>query len=69
MTAKQEVKTMKIKLHGNNFTMRLYARRMNAQLNTTSTTVTDAYIIVPSNTTVNAIYNAAHGLGFLRIEF
>ena len=60
---------MKIKLHGNNCTMRLFARRLNARLNTTSTTVTDAYIIVPSNTTVNAIYNAAHGLGWLRIEF
>ena len=60
---------MKISLHGNNFTMRLFARRLNARLNTTSTTVTDAYIIVPSNTTVNAIYNAAHGLGWLRIEF
>ena len=60
---------MKINLHGNNWTMRLFARRMNAHLNTTSTTTTDAYIIVPSNTTVNAIYNAAHGLGFLRIEF
>ena len=60
---------MKIKLHGNNFTMRLYARRMNTHLNTTSTTATDSYIIVPSNTTVNTIYNAAYGLGFLRIEF
>ena len=60
---------MKIKLHGNYYTMRLFARRMNARLNTTNTTVTNAYIIVPSNTTINAIYNAAHGLGFLRIEF
>ena len=60
---------MKIKLHGNNFTMRLFARRMNARLNTTSTTVTDAYIIVSSDTTVNAIYDAAYGLGFLRIDF
>lgn len=60
---------MKIKLHGNNQTMRLYARRLDARLNTTNTIVTDAYIIVPSNTTVNAIYNAARGLGFLRIEF
>lgn len=60
---------MKIKLHGNNCTMRLFARRMNARLNTTSTTATDAYIIVPSDTTVNAIYNAARGLGWLRIEF
>lgn len=60
---------MKIKLHGNNQTMRLYARRLNARLNTTSTTVTDAYIIVSSDTTVNAIYNAARGLGWLRIDF
>lgn len=60
---------MKIKLHGNNFTMRLFARRMNAHLNTTNTTTTDAYIIVSSDTTVNAIYNAARGLGFLRIDF
>ena len=60
---------MKIKLHGNNCTMRLFARRMNAYLSTTSTTATDAYIIVSSDTTVNAIYNAAHGLGWLRIEF
>lgn len=60
---------MKINLHGNNWTMRLFARRMNARLNTTSTTVTDAYIIVSSDTTINAIYNAAYGLGFLRIDF
>ena len=60
---------MKINLHGNNWTMRLFARRMNARLNTTSTTATDSYIIVPSNTTINAIYNATHGLGFLRIDF
>ena len=60
---------MKINLHGNNFTMRLYARRLNARLNTTNTTTTDAYIIVPSDTTVNAIYSAARGLGWLRIEF
>ena len=60
---------MKINLRGNNCTMRLFARRMNAHLSTTSTTATEAYIIVPSSTTINAIYNAAHGLGFLRIEF
>ena len=60
---------MKINLHGNNCTMRLFARRLNAHLNTTSTTTTDAYIIVSSDTTVNAIYNAARGLGWLRIEF
>lgn len=60
---------MKINLHGNNFTMRLFARRMNARLSTTSTTVNDAYIIVSSDTTTDAIYNAAYGLGFLRIDF
>lgn len=60
---------MKIKLHGNNFAMRLFARRMNARLNTTSTTTTDAYIIVSSDTTTDTIYNAAYGLGFLRIDF
>lgn len=60
---------MKIKLHGNNTTMRLFARRMNARLNTTNTTVTDAYIIVPANTTIEAIYDAARGLGWLRIDF
>ena len=60
---------MKIKLHGNNQTMRLFARRMNARLNTTNTTTTDAYIIVSSDTTVKAIYEAAYGLGWLRIDF
>ena len=60
---------MKIKLHGNNQTMRLFARRMDARLNTTNTTATDAYIIVSSDTTVNTIYDAARGLGWLRIEF
>ena len=60
---------MKIKLHGNNQTMRLFARRMSARLNTTNPNATDAYIIVSSDTTVNAIYNAAYGLGWLRIEF
>ena len=60
---------MKIKLHGNNWTMRLFAHRMNARLNTTSTTVTDSYIIVSSVTTTDTIYNAAYGLGFLRIDF
>ena len=60
---------MKINLHGNYYTMRLFARRLNARLNTTNTTVTDAYIIVSSNTTIDAIYNAARGLGWLRIEF
>lgn len=60
---------MKIKLHGNNQTMRLFARRMSAQLNTTNPNATDAYIIVSSDTTTDAIYNAAYGLGFLRIDF
>ena len=60
---------MKIKLHGNNTTMRLFARRMNARLNTTNSNATDTYIIVSSDTTTDTIYNAAYGLGFLRIDF
>ena len=60
---------MKIKLHGNNTTMRLFARRLNARLNTTNPNATDAYIIVSSDTTSDAIYNAAYGLSWLRIDF
>lgn len=60
---------MRINLHGNNFTMRLYARRLNARLSTTSTAATHAFIIVPDNTTMDEIYNAAYGLGWLQIEF
>lgn len=59
---------MKINLSGNNCTMRLFARRMNARLSTTSTTATHAFIIVSANTTIDEIYNAAYGLGWLRIE-